>query len=280
MSLHPYFGQNITLATQHQKGVLIAPHFLDLIGAHVQEINIDTDQLGTFSGEIERVGTPREVALKKARLGAMASRNTRAIASEGSIGADFYLPFINSDFEIIAFIDDELEIEVIESHRSTEIIAQTLRIKKEDDLSEFLARADFPNHKLIVRSIDKPTKFCKKGIANQSDLNEIIEKGLQKYGELIIENDLRAHCSPSRQKNISAVGLKLAKRLQALCPECQSPGWGVVDFTTGVPCKACGAIAEEAARSEILGCPKCSYQMPGKVLAEMIDPSRCNFCNP
>ena len=70
------------------------------------------------------------------------------------------------------FYDDEktlsfILVDLMEKY--TGKFFQTLRIKKEDDLSEFLARADFPNHKLIVRSIDKPTKFCKKGIAKTAN---------------------------------------------------------------------------------------------------------------
>ena len=47
---------------------------------------VDTDRLGTFTGEVERPGPPRETALMKARLGQRATGLPRALASEGVFG--------------------------------------------------------------------------------------------------------------------------------------------------------------------------------------------------
>lgn len=280
MKSHPYFGQTAVLATKHSKGKVIAPPFLETLGMNVIEVAVDTDLLGTFSGEIERVGSPREVAIHKARLGMQASGRKFGIASEGSIGVDPYIPFINSDFEVIVFIDDILGIEVVENFRSAEINAHTITVEGLTDLSEFLKKADFPQHKLIVRSNDQPVSYCVKGIDKKSELEESIAIGLKEFSHLIIESDLRAHCSPSRQLNIEAAARKLAERLLALCPTCSTPGWGVIGFTKGLPCELCGEIAHEAPAAEILGCTKCTHQTAGKVLAEKLDPARCNLCNP
>jgi hypothetical protein len=69
---HPYRGVSAALATKHEKEKIVAPLFSSL-GISLQVPQIDTDVLGTFSGEIERVGTPKEVVLKKARMGIEAS---------------------------------------------------------------------------------------------------------------------------------------------------------------------------------------------------------------
>ena len=246
----------------------------------VEEFLVDTDSLGTFTGEIERLGSAKETVLAKARLGITKSGNPRGLASEGSIGADPFIPYINSDFELIAFIDEELGFQLVESFRSTEIIAATIKVKSGTDLSDFIRRADFPNHKLIVRSTDKPVSFTVKGIDSQQILEESLQQAFRDFPEVIVESDLRAHCSPSRMSNIGEAAKKMALRLQRLCPECKTPGWGVVRVLRGLPCSQCGEISEERVRAEVLGCVKCRHEEEGRPLAESIDPGNCNLCNP
>ena len=274
-----YQSKRFDLATKHDKARLIQPHFNHLLQVKIEEVNIDTDVLGTFSGEVERVGNSLETAIKKAKLGIEATGNPYGIASEGSITADPYIPFITADIETLVFIDQELEITVHETLISHEIIATTTTtlINK---LDEFLKRADFPNHALIV----KPNigNGAIKGIRDLRDLEKAITQARDQSadGEAIIESDLRAMCSPSRQENISKVGLKLAQRLSNTCPNCHTPGWGLKSYTRGVDCSDCGESAESALKQEILGCVKCEYTKPGAVINVTIDPSRCMSCNP
>ena len=277
---HPYVGKRAALATLHQKGELIAPEFMQAFGMAVEEVAVDTDSLGTFSGEIERIGSARDVVLGKARLGIKASGCPRGLASEGSIGADFYIPFIQSDVELIGFVDEELGIELVESYRSTEITAHTITIDSPTDLTDFIKKADFPRHKVIVRSATKPITYCVKGISTEEVLMQVIADGFQKVPSLVIESDLRAHCSPSRAENIKKAAAKMATRLAQLCPDCSAPGWGITGYIKGLPCAECGEVSEDALKSEILGCARCSFTHEGKTLAEVIDPSRCNLCNP
>jgi hypothetical protein len=279
---HPYFGKKAVIATKHEKGKIVAPVFKEVLGLQVSECNIDTDILGTFTGEIERKQSPRETVLIKARLGIKQTGVAIGIASEGSIGADPLIPFLNSDFEMMAFIDEELDLEIVESIRSTDIVAAVTSIYKLEDLTEFLQRADFPRHKLIVRTKQTPTKFCVKGIDDEHSLRKAIEAVQKEDAEntAVIESDLRAHCSPSRQKIISELTSKLANRLKQLCPECNCPGWGVVTYIKGLPCSACKRVSPEAINQEVLGCSKCMYQESGNVVAQTIDPGRCDWCNP
>lgn len=277
---HPYFNKRAFLGTQHRKGEAVAPEFKSILGMHVEEILVDSDSLGTFTGEVERKGTAKDVVIAKARMAIMKSGNSWAIASEGSIGMDPLIPFINSDIEHMAFVDEDHGFTIVETIRSTEIVAKAIKVQSEVPLEEFLDGADFPNHKLIIRSIESPTIFSIKGIDSHSLLKKSLQEAFSNFPEVIIENDLRAHCSPSRMANIALVARKLALRLSNLCPECLTPGWGVVGFVKGLPCTECEEISEEALRAEILGCVKCSLTREGKNLAEAIDPSRCDFCNP
>ena len=73
------------MPTKHDKAKLVTKHFNDILAMQVQEVVVDTDIFGTFTGEIERVGTPLETAIKKARLGIENTGNPYAIASEGSV---------------------------------------------------------------------------------------------------------------------------------------------------------------------------------------------------
>ena len=277
---NPYFGKSAVLATQHAKGQVIAPEFKSILDLQIEELGVDTDSLGTFTGEIERVGSAKDTVLAKARLGMAKSGNPRGLASEGSIGADPLIPFINSDIELIAFIDDEIGFQLVESIRSTEIIAATAKVTPNSGLEEFFRRADFPNHKLIIRSTDQPVSFSVKGIDSHQMLEKSLKEAFKDFPELIVESDLRAHCSPSRMENIRLVARKLALRLKCLCPECDAPGWGVVRVVRGLPCSECGEISEEKVRAEVFGCVKCQYEEEGRPLAGSIDPGNCNLCNP
>lgn len=277
---HPYTNTRAVLATQHRKSEAIAPVFKEFLGMDIEEVFVDTDSLGTFSGEIERVGSARDVVIAKARMGIKASGHPVALASEGSIGADPFLPFINSDIELIAFVDENLNFELVESFRSTEIIAATMKVTSVSNLDDFLRKADFPNHKLLIKAGTGKATFSVKGIDNQRLLEDSLSKALEIYPEVILESDLRAHCSPSRMANIGRAAEKIARRLSQQCPECQSPGWGVIGAIRGLPCSECGEISEEHVRAHLLGCVKCDFTEQGKDLAESISPANCNLCNP
>jgi hypothetical protein len=267
------------MPTKHDKARLVTKHFNEILGMQVQEVVVDTDVFGTFSGEIERAGTPLETAIKKARAGIETTGNPFAIASEGSVGPDPVFGLINANIETMVFVDDELDIQVHETLKSNEITAFTTTTSKMD-LGVFLKKADFPSHALIVKPHHGTGAI--KGVRDLVGLEEAIRKSrdASSDGEAIIESDLRAMCSPSRQKNISAVALKLVHRLSTTCPDCQTPGWGLKSYIRGVECSECGEFSEDAISREIKGCFKCEYTALGAVINVTLDPSRCMSCNP
>ena len=84
---HPYAGQPVGLATKHAKQHVIGSALARMPGLQVVvPERLDTDLLGTFTGEIERPAPPRETALLKARLGLRATGLSRALSSEGAFG--------------------------------------------------------------------------------------------------------------------------------------------------------------------------------------------------
>ena len=151
MNPHPYREISAAFATKHLKEMVIAPVFSSLeINVVVPEV--DTDVLGTFAGEIPRIGTPKEVVLKKAQMGIQASGLAYGIASEGSIGPDVAIPFINSDIECMAWIDTTRNINIVEFHRSLDIVSARKIVNSSDSLVEFLKHADFARHSLIAKA--------------------------------------------------------------------------------------------------------------------------------
>ena len=279
---HPYKNQKIALTTKHDKLRLIAPAFTEQIGCELVEVNLDTDQLGTFTGEIERIDPPRETAIAKARLGMRATGLQIGIASEGSIGVDPLVPFLQSDIEHMVLVDDARGIVIAESYRTFEITAATITVAPGGDLTEFLADADFPNHALIVRPSGTPSNNAIKGITDPQQLFDAITSRAQisPDGLVVVESDLRAMHSPSRQKNITEAAKLLAARVAQLCPACHLPGWGRVGYERGLPCEACGRMQANAIRQERLGCVGCDHTDLGPVLATSVDPANCGGCNP
>ena len=279
---HPDFEAKMVLTSKHQKLDLIAPPLSERLAIKVREIALDTDQLGTFSGELPRTLSQFDTAVAKARMGIEQSGSPLGLASEGSIGSDPALPFINSDLELVVLVDAERGIVISEYFRSFAITAAKLTYKAGDDLREFLIRADFPRHGLIVSAKSANDVLFLKGISDARALDSALAQSLNfsEHGDVVIESDLRAIHSPSRRENIRSAAVALAARINALCPACNCPGWGLKSFQRGVACSECGDENLDAIHREILNCVACEYSTLGPVLAETIDPSRCMTCNP
>jgi len=275
-----YSGRKALLTSKHEKLGIIAPAFSQ-IGLEVIELALDTDQLGTFSGEVERRASPLETALAKARMGMLEAGETLGIASEGSIGPDPLIPFAISNIEVMVFVDDETGIEISETYRSLEIAHGTKKAARDHDLTEFLGKVGFPNQALIVKP-DSGIGPWQKGIDSQAKLIEAVAQSTQASSNSLahIECDYRAMHSPSRRANIALLAEKLALRVSATCPGCNSPGWGKLEFERGLNCSGCGEFDESAVRAEVHACVRCEYKEVKQVVAESLRPASCQVCNP
>jgi hypothetical protein len=280
VKVHPYKNQRAVLTTKHDKLALIAPAMLEKVGLEVAEVKQDTDQLGTFSGEIPRVGSPLESAIAKAKLGIDATGIELGLASEGSIGPDPQNPFLTSDIELLVLVDQQRNLIIHEVHRSFEIIAASKDVTPGEDLSQFLEDIDFPNHRLIAKSVGAKQMRTIKGIESELALASAISELAGVSQRVTIETDFRANQSPSRQLNIQAAAEKLANRLIRLCESCQAPGFGQIRYLTGLRCTGCGMVDSDAIAAEILTCVSCDHEVQGKKLADSLAPERCGWCNP
>lgn len=275
-----YDGQIALLPTLHGKESVIAPVFLEQLGIEVRLANIDTDKFGTFAGEIPRTLSQLEAAISKARASIALSGAPLAVASEGTIGPDPVIPLATSDFETLVFIDAEKDLVIHESYRSSVITVASKVFAPDQPLDEFLQKADFPEHALIVRSEDGQSFPPLKGIRDKAVLIQAIQDLSSFYGSVVVESDLRACFSPSRMRNIESCARLLASRIKSHCPACVSPGWGKVAPVFGLPCADCGSHVEQVVRADRYGCVRCDFTEVFARSSSVAEPRFCDSCNP
>jgi len=286
MSEHPYAGRKVALATKHAKQEAIAPAFASAVGMAVTvPPGLDTDQLGTFTGEIERPAPPRETTLMKARLGIQASGLPLALASEGAFGPHPQMVFAPAGYEVLALVDEELGIEVVEQRISTTTnFAHKRTTALDRETEQFLASASFPSHAIVVRpNAGDPTLSLHKGVTDVAELHQAIRECVQvsQDGLARLETDMRAHQNPTRMGEIALLAEKLAARVVQLCPACGAPGHGLIDVERGLPCEWC-CSPTELVRHTIYGCSRCAERERrerGDGL-QHAEPGQCHRCNP
>lgn len=278
-----YSGKTGVIATMHEKEQAIAPAFLDILGLKCLQVKIDTDSFGTFTGEVERRGTPLECARKKCERALAESGDKIAIASEGSFGSHPYIPFAACDHEILYFMDQERGFTLHQTLLSTQTNYCAEVMDNREPLALFCSRAQFPSHGLILRPHQPKEPLIVKGIQTQKALEEAFAtcQRLSDDGKVIVETDMRAHMNPTRMRVIGELAASFAKRLATLCPNCQSPGWGMLETIRGLECELCGSETEMV-KLELYGCPTCKHkeQYPRKDGLALAEPQYCGWCNP
>jgi len=280
-----YAGRSAVLATMHGKEQAVAPAFMDAAGLTVMPAyNLDTDALGTFTGEIPRRGTMLEVAIAKARLGMQAAGLPLGIASEGSFGPHPAFTFAPGGIEVLVFVDSETGITIHETLIVDETNFAHVVAIPGDRLDAFLARVGFPKHGLIVRpnSGDFHPGLCK-GIVDRRSLDHAVVAmaAISQDGRACIETDMRAHFNPTRMSSLAVVAKRLALRLTTNCASCAAPGWGRIDVARGLPCELCGTPTTLVA-VEVFGCAACDYreERPRRDGQAYARPINCPECNP
>jgi hypothetical protein len=237
---------------------------------------IDTDSLGSFTGEVPRRLSMRETARAKARIGMTLARVDIGIASEGSFGPHPVIPFLPGARELLLFLDETRGLEIVEEVYSESTNFATIDLTPQTDLDAFLAQIGFPGHAVIVRA---GTRLIK-GLSQRDSFDGAIEQA-KAHGPVRIETDMRAHLNPTRMAEIGRLAEKLAQRLATCCPACGAPGFGKVSCDIGLPCEACGAKTQ-LIRAAVSGCALCSYKVTkprpdGRTFAT---PAECPECNP
>lgn len=276
-----YNNAKIILATKHKKEQVIKNVFFEQFSADIfVPQDYDTDQFGTFTGEVARKKSPLETVIEKAKNAAIHYGFDRAIANEGSFGPHPAFFFAPCDVELMSFIDLKNDLEIIESEITTDTNYNQIEISSTDNYENYLEKAKFPSHGLIIRSLDD-NKIIKKGIIHLDDLKENINFLFKKYEKIRLETDMRAMMNPTRMSIIHNLAIKLANRLKQTCKKCHLPGFGKISLSGNLPCQACGSKTE-LYEKRILSCIKCDYHEVSS-RTDMLtksDPKYCPYCNP
>lgn len=281
--MRAYDGRSIALATRHGKERALALPFRWGLGAELALCDVDTDQLGTFSGEIPRLADALSTCKAKARLGIEASGLGLGLASEASFGPHPSMPMLAVGQELLLFLDSERDLWVLEQRLEWRTNYNHTLLEPNQSLQPWLAQVRFPSHALIARPATAQAGELFKGLHTQQALAEAIARcrAADPDGRVWLETDMRAHCNPTRMRSIRQLGLALVRRLRRPCPDCGSPGWGLIDTRPGLPCADCGT-ATQLSLAEIWGCQQCGSrrEQPRRDGRLQADPGQCPWCNP
>ncbi|WP_419420627.1 DUF6671 family protein [Legionella sp. D16C41] len=274
-----YHNKKILLASKHQKEQAIAPAFAEHLACELAVANLDTDQFGTFTGETERLLSPYETCVLKAKTAMNQENYYLAIASEGSFGPHPALPFVNCGHEIMVFVDLHHDWIIAEQLLTVNTNYHTLTIKQHDNIDSFLHKVKFPSHALTLQTSDK--KVLAKGITDYKTLMSLIKQGFCQDDSLLLAADMRAMMNPTRMNSLGELANKLVKRIKVHCPSCQAPGFGFKTTQDYLPCSLCHQKTS-LYRFEVWGCIQCPYEEAKSRQDKLIfaDPTHCDYCNP
>lgn len=277
-----FAGRKLVIATKHQKEAVIAPPIEKSLGVNCFVAkDFDTDQYGTFSGEIDRKLSPLDTARLKCYAAMKANTCDLAIASEGSFGPHPSMFFVPADDELLVLIDKKNELEIVVREISTNTNFSSTEVSSKADLIAFAEQAKFPSHGLIMKWGAVPGQELLKGIQDWEVLIKTFDQQVQLYDSITIETDMRAHCNPTRMEVIQKAVAKLIEKINIVCPTCGTPGFGISDRREGLPCSSCG-FPTRSTLAHISTCQKCGHTREevyphGKTNE---DPMYCDNCNP
>jgi predicted Zn-ribbon and HTH transcriptional regulator len=280
-----YNNRVAILATMHNKEKVISPLLKEHLGINlIVRKGLNTDIFGTFTREIKRPDTQIITARLKAKKALEMYDEKIAIASEGSFAPHPLIPYIYANREIIIFLDQENDLEIIGEVFSMETNFNHQTISSLEEAEEFAQKVGFPEHGLVI-SFDNistgKTEFIK-GITSKENLINSVETAIKNTnGKFHIETDMRAMYNPTRMKNIAFATQDLINKINSLCPQCNTPGFMINQKIPGLPCELCHQPTS-LIKAVIFQCQKCNFtqQQLFPNNQEFADPSLCEYCNP
>lgn len=271
------------LATMHGKEVALRPAFHRIGVNLVLPDLIDTDQFGSFSGEIPRHGSVTDAA--RAKLDAACDRTGHAVgvASEGAYGPHPGVPFLATGHELLLWHDRATNHTVYETLVDYEPVYRQLDVTAETPLEPFLTQIGFPDYAVIVAPRDGDLIHMTKGVQEFAALTAAVRHAVahSPHGLAIVQTDMRAHMNPRRMRIIGDLGHRLVDRLSVACQSCGAPGFGIIEHVPGLPCEVCGthttAVAKQRHGCTLCGASELRSRADGITHA---DPGQCPRCNP
>ncbi|MTJ31092.1 DUF6671 family protein [Aphanizomenon sp. UHCC 0183] len=281
-----YNNRMAILATMHNKEKVIFPLLKEHLGINlIVPQGLNTDIFGTFTREIKRPDTQVVTARLKAKKALEMYDEKIAIASEGSFAPHPLIPYIYANREIIIFLDQENDLEIIGEVFSMETNFNHQIISSLEEAEEFGKKVGFPEHGLVISfdNISTGTTEFIKGITSKENLINSVETAIKNTSDnkFNIETDMRSMYNPTRMKNISLATQDLINEINSLCPQCNTPGFMINQKIPGLPCELCHQPTS-LIKTVIFQCQKCNFSQqqlfPNN--QEFADPSLCEYCNP
>jgi len=275
-------NRQLVIATKHQKERVLAPLLEEALGVTcIVHPALDTDELGTFTGEVERTLDPVAAAREKCKRAMQLTGCDIAVASEGSFGPHPILFFTAADEEFLLLLDARHKIEIVVREISTHTNFNGREVTSEEELMAFAEEAGFPSHALILRHSNTSLEDVHKGITEKQQLMHLFTQLRATSHSVFVQTDMRAMHNPTRMQVIEQAAVKLIQKIQSLCPHCQMPGFDVVDVRKGLLCSLCGRPTDSAL-SLIYRCTHCAHTTETiyPQQKETEDPAYCNHCNP
>lgn len=279
---HYFNGRELVFVTQHQKHHAVFPILSTSLSCQLRLCDqLNTDQFGSFSGEVKRLDSAFQTALSKCDTAQHEFGYDLILASEGSFGSHPSIPFLPSNQELLVLKDYKYNFTASAIFTSLETNFSAETISSLNGLEAFAQKVNFPSHALILK--DHQTQFSEvhKGLTHKETLQHTFKALLSKYGQAYVETDMRACYNPTRQNVIARTTQKLVKQLYSICPKCCLPGFRVTSVQKGLKCSACRFPTNSILYQECC-CQNCNfvkrnYYPDDRLLS---DPAYCNFCNP
>ncbi len=288
MDPHKLFrDRNALLVTQHGKEQVISPLLEESFGMKMGLASqIDTDQFGTFSGEIERPDSQHNTARMKAlKVFETYPDIEIAVASEGSFNPHPDTPFIPVNRETVMLLDRKNNLEIMGSYLNLAARIREGIVSSMGEAVSFAETIGFPEYGVILKANRNGglRPYFMKDITTNNALLAAIDFlfSISLDGKIHIQSDMRAHRNPARMENIRQATLNLIKTIQSVCPICGTIGFDVKEVIIGLPCRICGN-STKSTLSYIFQCKKCNH-LEEKLFPhgkEQEEPGFCDSCNP
>lgn len=275
-----FSGRRLIIATKHKKEAIIGPRVSEFLGVlPFVSSEFDTDQFGTFTGEIERKTDALATARMKCLMAMQKTCCDLAIASEGSFGMHPSYYFISCNEELIMLKDKKHDLEIVGRALSTDTNFDGKICSSENDLIDFANRTGFPEHALILRNGKDSIEYLFKGITRWDILFEKFKEITRHYPHAFVETDMRATYNPKRRLVIATATEDMLAKANSICQKCGMPGFGLTRVISGLPCEWCLAPT----KSPVLfvhSCQMCGYSEELPSIKSHESPQYCDSCNP
>jgi hypothetical protein len=269
--MNAFLNRKLLIATAHQKERAIAPILEQELKVECfVPAKLNTDSLGTFSGEIARTGDVLSTLRAKCILAMKENPVDLVLASEGSFGAHPSSPFLPANYEMVLLKDVQNNTEYSGSYWTPNTNFSASEIKHEEAMEQFMEQIGFPSHGLILRKDAQSYHPIFKGITSVDSLWEHFYYLKKHFDSVYAETDMRALYNPKRMQAIAHATENLIENIRSLCPQCAAPGFSIVKMESGLPLYA------------LRSCSVCTFEQKDfyPLDKKVEDPQFCDYCNP